>query len=149
MKKALFLAILPWHLLSWAEFKMEPLKAWGIAARSNISLSYDYVEADNGYIYFNSVSVEFNEDSSFTNTDDPYVLNHEQGHLNIAQAVANRTNKNFWFHHRYTKKQFDNFMKEIDHERDSIDEKYDKETGHSLNHEMQAKWDAKIKKMLN
>jgi hypothetical protein len=149
MKNAFILLVLPWHLLSWSDFKMEPLKAYGIAARSNISLTYDYAEDDNGRIYFNRVDVEFNEDSSFTNTDDPYVLNHEQQHLNIAKIIVDRTNKNFWFHHRYTRKQFDNFMKEIDHERDSIDEKYDKETNHSLNHKEQERWNKWIERQLN
>lgn len=143
--KSLILLILPWHLLTWSDFKGAPYG--GFTAVSSIDMVFES-HGNDDYDILDSATVMFHPEESFSRSKDPYVLNHEQGHLNICYLECrylNRISKN----KRYTHDQFDAMIKEITRRWHRTDDAYDLETDHSINKEMQAKWDIRIYKMLN
>lgn len=147
--KSLLLLLMPWHLLTWADFKGERIVPERMSvARSNISIKYNYTE-DKGWYHFDSAEVVFNSDSSFTYTDDPYILQHEQTHLNIAQFICKRTNSNAKFKMWRNQKAIKHFEDEINHEWLQMDFEYDYQTKHSENQLKQLNWNLWIEKQLN
>ncbi len=148
MKKAIILLALPWHLLTWSDFKGKPNPHH--AAMSSISIGwYQSTWEDGVHVRFDSAVVEFNEYGSYTNTDDPYILNHEQGHLNILYLEVQKINKMYPIHKiKYTQEQYEAMQLELTRRWHKADDDYDEETNHSENHEAQAKWDLFLAKQL-
>ena len=75
------------------------------------------------------------------------LLDHEQGHYDIAIALADQLRKTLsitcFSRHNYPQ-QIDSVYKSVSRYYDSLQVSYDAETGHGLNREVQAKWKAKI-----
>jgi len=145
---AFFFLVFPWKILTFDDFKMkDPQNPCHMAARSNITLSFDYEEDYYGRIHFTSLSVFFNPDSSFMLFPDEYILNHEQQHLNLAQFIANKFNKEN-AGKVFSAKKWYIIHKEVIKEWSEMDIRYDQQSEHSVNKKMQAKWDEFLKTQL-
>lgn len=147
-KSALFLLILPLQL-NWSMFKGKPNPHH--TAMSSLSIGwYQSTFEDGVHVRFDSAVVEFNEYGSYTNTDDPYILNHEQGHLNILYLQVRNINKWIHIHHiKYTEEQFETMQLELTRRWHKADDEYDEQTDNSINKEAQKKWDTWIAKQLS
>jgi hypothetical protein len=134
--------------LTWANFKAKPNPHH--TAMSALSIGwYQSTWEDGVHIRFDSATVEFNEYGSYTNTDDPYILNHEQQHLNILFLQVRAINKWIHIHHiKYTQEQFDAMQLELTRRWVKQDNLYDDQTRNSEDKEMQRKWDLWIAKQL-
>lgn len=144
--KSLILLILPWHLLTWSDFKGEPYG--GFTAVSSIDMVFES-HGNSDYDILDSITVQFHTEASFSISKDPYVLNHEQGHLSLCYLICRQVNRMCRKQHtKYTHGQFDAMCKEVTRRWHSQDDLYDKETDHSINHEAQTRWDSFIKKEL-
>lgn len=145
--KKLMLLVLPWHLLTWSDFKGTPKTDH--AAYSAMSIGFEYTDLGDGHVIFEDAAVEFLPESSYTNTNDPYILNHEQGHVNICQIQVNYINNLSHIHHiHYRKDQFEAMKNEMTRRWNRMDDAYDKETDNSINHKEQDRWDIYIAKQL-
>lgn len=75
------------------------------------------------------------------------LLDHEQGHYDIAAALADSLQKNLssaCFHRLSYAKQIDSVYKSVSKYYDTLQVRYDAETAHGLNKEVQAKWKTRI-----
>lgn len=75
------------------------------------------------------------------------LLDHEQGHYDIAAALADSLQKNLsaaCFNRTSYAKQIDSVYKSVSKYYDTLQVRYDTETGHGLNKEVQAKWKNRI-----
>src|SRR5579863_3419681 len=70
--KKLILLVLPWHLLTWSDFKGTPKTDH--TAYSAMSIGFEYTDLGDGHVIFEDAAVEFIPESSYTNTSDPYIL---------------------------------------------------------------------------
>lgn len=139
---------MPWHLLTWNDFQGSPQPDH--TAMTSVDISFIATDLGDGHVIFDSAIVEFHPEKSFTNTKDLYVLNHEQGHLNICLLQCRYINNLSHIHHiHYTEAQYDAMVSEVTRRWHKQDDRYDQETNHSINHEAQAKWDKFIADELN
>lgn len=149
MKKAIFLLILPWHLLAWSDFKGKPDMKSIISASSNtvISWQYEYDKKTNlvSNIY---ATPEFDPEKSWTKTDDPLVLEHEQGHLNLCKIICNEIFLNVNPSQTYTLREWIKLKIKYEQEWSKLDDIYDEKTDHSRNRQAQAKWNSWIAEQL-
>lgn len=147
MKKALLLLILPIQL-NWGMFKGTPNPHH--TALSALSIGwYQSTWEDGVHVRFDSAVVEFNEYGSYTNTSDLYILNHEQGHLNILYLEVRKINKWIHIHHiKYTQEQFEAMQLELTRRWHKMDDAYDEDSDNSINKIGQARWDLFIAKEL-
>lgn len=145
MKTALiFFVFLPWKTLNWNDFKMKPpVPASQMAARSNITIQWEYESANDDpgerVISFKAVPF-FNPDSSFVNERTDYILKHEQGHMDICRIVCEEANRDVSHNKEISAKQFQEIQKYYEQEWKKIDDDYDKQTSHSMNHVSQERW---------
>lgn len=149
MKKALFLLILPWKILTWNDFKAKPTPTGKEGAMSAMSIAFYYTDLQDGHVIFDSCSVEFYPEKSWTILNDEAHLNHEQGHLNLCLALVRYFNNMSHIHHvHYKKADFETMQDEIKRRWDRDDLKYDEESDHGNNQAGQDKWDIYIAKQL-
>jgi hypothetical protein len=123
-----------------------------VAASINTELDWGTSEeffpgADDTMTGFNAF-VRFNPENSYTTTKDPYVLKHEQGHLDIDLIVCNRANKVAALNLRYSVPQWNDIQNYFIKMWNDLDIQYDKETNHSINHSEQERWNIWIKEQL-
>jgi hypothetical protein len=134
--------------LTWDDFKGTPKPDH--TAYVSMSIGFEYTDLQDGHYIFEDAAVTIHPESSYSNSHDPYILNHENGHLKIAQIQCNYINNLSHIHHiHYTKEGFEAMKREIIRRWDRMDSLFDEQTQHSINREMQAKWDIKIARMLN
>ncbi len=146
MKKSILLLLLPIQI-TWADFKATPKPDH--AAYISMSIGFEYTDLGDGHIIFEDAAVEIHPEASYSNTSDLYILAHEQGHVNIAQAMCNYVNNLSHIHHiHYTKAQFEAMKNEIIRRWDREDSLYDLQTRHSEDKDQQAKWDIFLAKQL-
>lgn len=75
------------------------------------------------------------------------LLDHEQGHYDIAAALADKLQKTLsttCFDRNNYAKQIDSVYKSVSKYYDTLQIRYDTETGHGLNKELQGKWKTRI-----
>lgn len=80
-----------------------------------------------------------------------YVLNHEQGHYNLARIATAQINKYlsaFNYNQRRSVYQADSIFRSVNNQLRLTQLRYDKETNHSKLHAEQAKWDKLIEEGL-
>ncbi len=134
--------------LSWADFKGKIDTSLKYYAMTYWSVSYNYdkpiFDNDNSLVKI-KVSYKLNENSWYRpNRISDTLLNHEQGHFNMAYLLALDLKKTY-NNNSYTK---DNYNKKIDSIYNALEAKYlklellyDKETNHMYNQQEQKKWD--------
>ena len=133
MKSLLFLLLIPfanspisYRQLTWADYKGKPQSSAIASTCSGI-----VIEKDTAYAIFEP-------DRSWTRTNDPAILRHEQLHFAIAKLFANKL--------IYRKTVFsNNYADYVLGEWEAMEERYDRETDHGRNPAAQKQWEEKIK----
>lgn len=144
--KLLLLLLMPWHLLTWKDFKGTPPDKTN-AALTSVTIQWTYEERDT-FVYRIKADVFFNPQKSYTNTKDPYILKHEQGHLDLCLIYVRKANALARYSFLFSVNDFNALKKEIEDEWDLMDSRYDTETKHSQNKEAQELWNKWIAEQL-
>lgn len=132
--------------LTWADFRApvpynEPL----IGARTCVEMDMDTFEA-NGLYKFKVVAY-FLPDSSFVRSRDGETLRHEQTHFKIAYIASLRCNKALsplQDGDVSAKREADRLYNRYCDERDAVNAQFDAETNHSLNKEVEMRWERRV-----
>lgn len=140
----------PARKLAWTDFKANPDPASDAAASTTTLIGIEYNIANNNLTY--NINCRFSKDRSWGLHKTPYILAHEQGHFDIAEIFARKLHKAM-SEYNFDKKSFQKDLKriyqDIMKEKEEWQEKYDKETRHSINKQKQAEWLEKIETTLN
>lgn len=135
--------------LTWADFKGAPDPSSTNAALTNSSITLGSEYSNKGLKF--SIKCKFNKLLSWGRIRNEYILNHEQGHFDIAEAHARLLNKNlngYVFNSKTAGDDIQNIYNETMKEHVSMQKQYDLITNHSLDSAEQNKWDNKIKALL-
>lgn len=146
MKKLFILLVMPWHILTWSDFKGNPCGDNAASSSTNILWSYDLEEG--GCVSHISAEANFDPDKSWTITNNLYILKHEQGHLDIARIVCERVFREINPHKKYTEKEWLRLKFDYEEQWFQLDDNYDAKTEHSKNRQAQAKWNSWIAEQL-
>jgi hypothetical protein len=140
----------PARRLSWADFKANPDPTSDAAASTTTLVGIEYNISNNNLGY--TINCRFSKDRSWGLHKTPYILAHEQGHFDIAEIFARKLNKamsEYEFNKKSFQKDLKKIYEDIMKEKEEWQEKYDKETRHSINKQRQAEWLEKIAKTLD
>ena len=135
--------------LSWDDFKGKSNNSGGYAALTYTVIALDYDINSNGQTFNPTFTVKcaFLKSKSWVKRNDPKsktpeILAHEQLHFTIAEITARKLRRNLKAM-QYTK----NYKKEINEiynktldEGEKMQQRYDKETNHSIDKEAQKRW---------
>ncbi|HBF88716.1 MAG TPA: hypothetical protein DDX39_08755 [Bacteroidales bacterium] len=137
--------------LTWNDFKGHSQKNNPSAAISHCSINFDIsVQNDTAIIHvFNT----FNKQKSWVkkNSDNDYILNHEQKHFDISEIFARMLRKQLLeeeFSYANIQKNLNKIVETNYHEAEKYQNKYDNETKHSLVVEKQEEWNLLIANQL-
>ena len=140
----------PARKLTWADFKGTPDPSSTNAALTNssITLSTEYSNKEIRYI----VNCKFNKLLSWVRVKNDYILNHEQGHFDIAEAHARLLFKNlneYKFNSKTANEDVNRIYSETMKEHVSMQKQYDLLSNHSLDTAQQVIWDKRIDSLLS
>lgn len=140
----------PARKLTWADFKGTPDPSSTNAALTNssITLSTEYSNKEIRYI----VNCKFNKLLSWVRVKNDYILNHEQGHFDIAEAHARLLFKNlneYKFNSKTANDDVNRIYSETMKEHVSMQKQYDLLSNHSLDTAQQVIWDKRIDSLLS
>lgn len=137
--------------LTWADFKAEPDIESDAAAltASGITFGYSIKTADKRIVNVKTtVEAHFYPNKSwyFKDKGDNHILKHEQLHFDITELYARKFRKQLSSLpiHRNINKQMDKMHVDFNEALNEMQKRYDKETNHSLNREVQKQWEYSI-----
>lgn len=139
----------PSRKLTWADFKGSPDPSSTNAALTNSSITADFGFNQKGLTH--TIKCRFNKLLSWGRIRNEYILNHEQGHFDIAEAHARLLHKNltaYVFNSKTVSKDIQHIYDGTMKEHVNMQKQYDLITNHSLDTTEQIKWDDKIDSML-
>lgn len=145
--------VLEWNAsrrLSWADYKASPNPESDAAASTTTYLGIDYDITSNSFRY--KIYSRFSKTQSWGLHKTAYILTHEQGHFDIAEIFARKLYKkmsDYTFNKKTYEKDLKKIYEDVTKEKEEMQNKYDKETNHSINKEEQADWLKKIAAMLD
>jgi Bacterial protein of unknown function (DUF922) len=135
--------------LTWADYKSKPNPESDAAASTTTYLSVEYNITSTNFGF--KVQSYFSKTRSWGLHKTDYILSHEQGHFDIAEIFARKLHKEL-SEYKFNKKTYQKDLKKIyddvTGEKSDVQNKYDRETNHSINKEKQAEWLKKIEEML-
>lgn len=135
--------------LTWINFEAQPNANSSFHANTNAGLSYSWgLKNDNGVIELEyEVKSYFNKKGSWVKrgSKNEYLLKHEQVHFDITELHARKLRKklseiNVNTLGKEPREVLNKYYKVIEKERGLMQQKYDRETNHSLNKNAQLKW---------
>lgn len=135
--------------LTWADYKANPDPDSDAAASTTTNLGIDYKMTSRSFSY--KIESRFSKSQSWGLHKTDYILSHEQGHFDIAEVFARKLNKKmseYKFNAKTYQKDLQKIYEDVTKEKEDIQNKYDKETNHSIRKEEQVVWLKKIKLML-
>ncbi|HUQ65356.1 MAG TPA: DUF922 domain-containing protein [Flavitalea sp.] len=144
--------IIEWNAsrkLTWADFKGAPDPSSSNAALTNSSITVGFEYSNKGLTH--SIKCKFNKLLSWGRIRNDYILNHEQGHFNIAEGYARLLHKNlneYVFNSKTVSDDINKIYAETMKEHVNMQKQYDMITDHSLDTAQQNIWDKKIDAML-
>lgn len=137
--------------LTWNDFKAKPIPNAAEAAMTASSMEFSY-NTKNSKIFW-QVKVKFFPLLSWTNPkkQSDYILNHEQLHFNITELYARLLRKRLTENVFSTKdiQKLKLINKEILREWQKEQDKYDRETNHSIIEKKQIEWNLSIQMRLD
>lgn len=136
--------------LTWADYKASPDPASDAAASTTTYLVISYNLSNENFSY--KIESKFSRTRSWGLHKTQYILSHEQGHFDIAEVFARKLNKKmseYVFNRKTYQKELKKIYQDILAEKEEVQNRYDKETNHSINKEKQAEWLKKIELMLD
>jgi predicted secreted Zn-dependent protease len=136
--------------LTWADFKGKPDPSSTNAAltSSSITVGFEFSNKELNH----TIKCKFNKLLSWGRVRNDYILNHEQGHFDIAEAHARLLNKNllaYVFNSKTINDDINRIYNATMKEHVGMQKQYDLLTNHSLDTAEQEKWDKKISAMLS
>ena len=135
--------------LTWADYKATPNPRSDAAASTTTTLvvNYDITNTRFGY----KIQSRFSKTRSWGLHKTDYILSHEQGHFDIAEIFARKLHQKL-SEYKFDKKSYQKDLKKIyddvTGEKEEMQNKYDRETNHSIKKQEQAEWLKKIEAML-
>ncbi|HLF45863.1 MAG TPA: DUF922 domain-containing protein [Chitinophagaceae bacterium] len=136
--------------LTWDDFKATPQKSGDIAALTATHLGFSY-KIVNGKISY-SIECRFEKNRSWGMVKTSRILDHEQGHFDIAEIYSRKLFKalsEYRFNRNSFQGDLDSLYKNIVAEKDQYQQLYDLETDHSRNKHKQEDWRKKINDSLH
>jgi hypothetical protein len=137
------------HRLTWTDYKGKADPSTGAAASTATFLGIDYTFSPKGLTY--TITCSFSKTRSWGLHKNEYILQHEQGHFDIAEIFARKLNMKmatYKFNRSSYKADLQKIYDDVVNEKEEIQNAYDKETDHSIKKDKQAEWLKKIEKML-
>ncbi len=135
--------------LTWADYKARPDPSSDAAASTTTYLGIEYNIKTDRFSF--KIQSRFSRDRSWGLHKTEYILSHEQGHFDIAEIFARKLNMKM-SNYRFDRKTYDKDLRKIYQEiidgKEEMQDKYDKETNHSINKVRQEEWLKKISEML-
>ena len=132
-------------LLKWTDYKGNPDSKANAAASTATYLGIEYNFDNNKFGY--KINCSFSKSKSWVLNPSDHVLNHEQGHFDIAEIFARKLNKQMKFY-TFDPNTYQTELKKIYQaiieEKETMQNNYDLETNHSINKEKQSEWSKKI-----
>lgn len=135
--------------LTWNDFRAKPDPSSSDAALTSSSINAEFGYNNKGLKH--SITCRFDKTKSWVRIKNDYILNHEQGHFDLAESYARQLNKELdeYSFNRQTasddlNKIYGRVMKQLVEAQDQ----YDRQTNHSLDSAKQREWDAKIRARL-
>lgn len=135
--------------LTWEDFQGKPDPSSTNAALTNSTINVEFGFNNKGLTH--SIRCRFNKRLSWGRIRNEYILNHEQGHFDIAEGHARLLHKNlsgYAFNSRTVSDDINRIYNETMEQHVSMQKQYDMATNHSLDSAMQRTWDKKISSML-
>lgn len=135
--------------LTWDDFKGEPDPYSSNAALTNSSITVEFGYNNKGLTH--SIKCRFNKRLSWGRMRNEYILNHEQGHFDIAEAHARLLHKNlseYAFNSKTVSDDINRIYNDVMKLHVSMQKQYDTSTNHSLDTAQQELWNKKISAML-
>jgi predicted secreted Zn-dependent protease len=135
--------------LTWNDFKGKADLTSPNAALTNSSINVEF--GFNNKSLKHSIKCRFNKSLSWVKVKNDYILKHEQGHFDLAEAHARELHKallDYQFNSATVSKDLNKIYDKVMKEHVSAQEQYDLQTDHSLDSAKQRLWDAKISSML-
>ncbi|MBI2271589.1 MAG: DUF922 domain-containing protein [Bacteroidetes bacterium] len=133
--------------LEWEDFKGIPPKGAVEAAITSYSILLDSAKVKNDSVVALVLCIMNRNNSWVKGEKNEYVLNHEQGHFNIAEIYARKLRQmilKYKFDKKNISKELNTLRNKMMDECDSYQDQYDMETNHSKNKDKQREWDRKI-----
>ncbi len=135
--------------LTWADYKARPETGSDAAASTTTYIGIEYTIRQRDFSF--SIRCRFSKKRSWGIHKTAYILSHEQGHFDIAEIHARKLNKamsEYEFNKKTYQKDLRNIYDQVMQEKEDMQNRYDKETNHSINKTKQAEWLKKIEEML-
>lgn len=135
--------------LTWADFKGSPDPASSNAALTNSSITVEFGYNNKGLTH--SIKCRFNKTLSWGRLRNDYILNHEQGHFDIAETHARLLHKNltdYTFNSKTVSNDINRIYNDVMKLHVAMQKDYDSTTDHSLDTAQQQLWNNKISAML-
>lgn len=135
--------------LTWDDYKGKADIGSGAAASTSTYLGIDYNFSPKGLTY--KISCSFSKTRSWGIHKNQHILNHEQGHFDIAEIFARRLNMKmaaYKFNSNTYKNDLRKMYEDVVDEKEEMQDAYDKETDHSIIKDKQEEWLKKIAGML-
>ncbi|MBL7741946.1 MAG: DUF922 domain-containing protein [Chitinophagaceae bacterium] len=136
--------------LSWSDYKGNPDPDSDAAALTATYLGIEYDISEKGLSW--KIQCRFSKTRSWGRSRTDHILQHEQGHFDIAEIFARKLNKKmseYKFDKNSYQKDLRKIYESITTEKEKFQDQYDKESDHSRNKEKQAEWTKKIAEMLS
>ena len=135
--------------LTWSDYKGRPDSRSDAAASTTTYLGIEYRMDEGGFSY--KIQCRFSITRSWGRSKTDFILNHEQGHFDIAEIFARKLNQRmsqYRFNQNTYKTDLKSIYDGITKEKETFQNQYDSETDHSRKKEQQLEWLKKIEKML-
>jgi hypothetical protein len=135
--------------LTWEDFKGTPDPSSTNAALTNSSITVEFGYNHKGLTH--SIKCRFNKSLSWGRIKNDYILNHEQGHFDIAEIHARLLHKallNYTFNANSVSKDVSRIYEDVINKHVETQKSYDVETNHSIDSAQQRVWDIKITRLL-
>jgi hypothetical protein len=140
----------PGQRLTWNDYKGKADPSTGAAASTATYLGIDYNFSPAGLSY--KITCSFSKTRSWGLHKNEHILNHEQGHFDIAEIFARKLNMQmtaYKFNRNTYQQDLKKIYQDIVNEKEEMQNTYDEETDHSIKKDKQEEWLVKIGKMLN
>lgn len=134
--------------VTWNDFNAfpKPFSRFDASITSEIFLDFDSVK--NQYSAYSAMYDSHSWKKEFGESEENYLLNHEQYHFNITEYFAQKLNYYIETSDTLSKDRLLEQLYLYRQDSDKLQDKYDDETNHSLNTDIQRKWEFQIDSML-
>ncbi len=140
--------------LSWSDFRGTPPHSKRVAATTASGISYNYrtSPASGGYVLDFNVDTFFYPEKSWYHKEicDSVVLSHEQLHFDISELFARKMRRSLSgrVFRENVRSEVRRIFAEINSQLRDFQNRYDRETDFSRNHEAQMAWNRAVARML-